>query len=573
MITGRCLCGATIELPASLVGEISGCDQCGDAHLVTGGPSEDADRPITARLRILNSPAGPGGQILLTGPVPIEVGKSDTAHLCLQGNRVSRRHCLLSPTADGGWEVRDNNSTNGTLVNGVKVASHTLQANDKLTLGDYELEYFPAGVVALSASSAASAEDGQGDFLANLDSVTASLETAPRAAAVAVAAPKPVKPAKTGGGPTCPSCGKSLPKNAKICVDCGINITTGRSLVTAKGFDENFFAARCETFIPLVSLFVPLGLYPVASEAFGTKKPYYIWGTAIITVLISILFFVMVRTDEGYDNYKNLMLWTGQAPQKVDSTNIEEQVNKTLEEELKDVPAKDRPKGKELEDLKKEIRTDLRDDQRRSSELGEQRWYQFFTAAYLHDFSSIFGFIMHLGGNMLFLFVLGTGVNSILGNIKTAIIYPLLAVSSHIFAAVATSGDDLHANLGASGAIMGLAGMYLVLFPVHKVHMAFWLRLWLGFRTKCFWKVWALRGFWVVLFFISFDVVATIMRSRDGVGHWAHLGGFISGVVVGLALLLSRQVNAGGGDILSAILGKRAWALLGKPSDRAPAMA
>ena len=48
---------------------------------------------------------------------------------------------------------------------------------------------------------------------------------------------------------------------------------------------------------------------------------------------------------------------------------------------------------------------------------------------------------------------------------------------------------------------------------------------------------------------------------------WAHLGGFIAGVVLGLVLLLSRVFHAGGTDLLSVLLGKRVWALTGRPSD------
>jgi len=56
--------------------------------------------------------------------------------------------------------------------------------------------------------------------------------------------------------------------------------------------------------------------------------------------------------------------------------------------------------------------------------------------------------------------------------------------------------------LGASGAIMGLAGMYLIFFPVHRVYMAVWLRIW---WTSPMIKIWAARGFWVLLFYIAFS--------------------------------------------------------------------
>ena len=120
--------------------------------------------------------------------------------------------------------------------------------------------------------------------------------------------------------------------------------------------------------------------------------------------------------------------------------------------------------------------------------------------------------------------------------------------------------------VGASGAIMGLAGMYFVLFPVHKVHMAAWARWGLAFGFRLSLKMWAVRGFWVVLFYIAFDVVATAVGTESSTAHWAHLGGFIVGAVIALILLLARLLNARGGDIMSVILGRYAWALIGRPN-------
>ena len=113
-------------------------------------------------------------------------------------------------------------------------------------------------------------------------------------------------------------------------------------------------------------------------------------------------------------------------------------------------------------------------------------------------------------------------------------------------------------------AIMGLAGMYFVLFPVHRIHMVVWFRsLFTGFQMA--WKLWALRGFWVLLFFISLDVVYTAFGLENGVAHWAHLGGFLTGMAVALFMLITRLVNARGSDLLSRILGRHAWFLIGRP--------
>lgn len=84
-----------------------------------------------------------------------------------------------------------------------------------------------------------------------------------------------------------------------------------------------------------------------------------------------------------------------------------------------------------------------------------------------------------------------------------------------------------------------------------------------GFRL--YFKLFAIRGFWVVLFYIGFDVIYTALGWEDGVAHWAHLGGFLFGVGIGVVLLFTRLVNCRGGDMASALLGRHAWALVGKP--------
>jgi hypothetical protein len=95
--------------------------------------------------------------------------------------------------------------------------------------------------------------------------------------------------------------------------------------------------------------------------------------------------------------------------------------------------------------------------------------------------------------------------------------------------------------------------------------MAFWYRLGLMFRFELKMKLFAIRGLWVVLFYILFDVIYTIFGIEDNVAHWAHLGGFILGVVLGLLLLITRLVNCRSGDILSGIFGRYAWPLVGRP--------
>jgi len=72
----------------------------------------------------------------------------------------------------------------------------------------------------------------------------------------------------------------------------------------------------------------------------------------------------------------------------------------------------------------------------------------------------------------------------------------------------------------------------------------------------------------VLLAFIAFDIWGVMSGSRDGTAHWAHVGGFAGGILIAVAMLLTRQIDARGGDAISLLFGSRAWKLLGTPAGR-----
>jgi membrane associated rhomboid family serine protease len=271
-------------------------------------------------------------------------------------------------------------------------------------------------------------------------------------------------------------------------------------------------------------------------------KPYAVWSIAALTVLVSLVWFAFLwSAPEGmHPSGSQLMLWGGSQPAAEErSAELLEMIDE----------------AEQAGELEAGEATELRQMAGQATLPFEP--YQVLTHALLHDG------ILHLAGNLLFLLVLGTRVNALIGNVKTAIIYPILAVAGGVAHMIASRDEPATPMLGASGAIMGLAGMYLVLFPAYRVHMAAWIRLFIFvFGVTIF----AVRGFWVVLFYIAFDVVAAALRAESGVAHWAHLGGFMAGVATALLLLLTRNVHAHGGDILSVALGRRAWPLLGRPT-------
>jgi membrane associated rhomboid family serine protease len=349
-------------------------------------------------------------------------------------------------------------------------------------------------------------------------------------------------PAPAGPPKTCPSCHKQFPGSAKICVDCGIDLRTGRALLTTQDDNLDRIYTYAENVIRWISWLIMMGVYPIASEAFGLRKPWVTRGIAAVTILVSAWFMVaFIYNPHPSPSLAGLMLWGGHesprpAAQPASAPASGASADDAADDESDEGPAFIDP------------------------QYARFHVHQLFTHLLLHVDP------LHLAGNLLFLMVLGARVNALIGNLLTLVLYPVLGLAAALAQGASTAGEPPHPCLGASGAVMGLAGMYLILFPIHKVHMAFWWRWGFigGFHLHL--KLFVVRGFWVVLFFIAFDVLYTVLRVETGVAHWAHIGGFLAGVSIALLLLFTRLINARGGDILTALLKHRAWALIGHPN-------
>ena len=141
------------------------------------------------------------------------------------------------------------------------------------------------------------------------------------------------------------------------------------------------------------------------------------------------------------------------------------------------------------------------------------------TSMFLH------GGWMHLIGNMTYLYIFGDNVEETLGKTKFIIFYLLTGG----FAALSQSILDTNSTIpmiGASGAIAGVLGAYLVLFPKAKIKVFFWFII--------FFKVFKIRAFivlggWIFIQFLSFS--GNDLNS-GGVAYAAHIGGFISGIIL-----------------------------------------
>src|SRR5437870_5420508 len=152
---------------------------------------------------------------------------------------------------------------------------------------------------------------------------------------------------------------------------------------------------------------------------------------------------------------------------------------------------------------------------------------------YLTLITSMFmhGGLAHIFGNMLFLFIFGDNIEDRLGHFRYLIFYlgcGVLAGLAHVFATAAIASDEaslLVPSLGASGAISGVLGAYLLLFPMRRVIV---LISWFATAVPAFIAI----GLWFVFQLISGLGVLGAGTQQGGVAYAAHIGGFIAGLVL-----------------------------------------
>jgi len=155
-----------------------------------------------------------------------------------------------------------------------------------------------------------------------------------------------------------------------------------------------------------------------------------------------------------------------------------------------------------------------------------------FTSMFMHA-----GWI-HLGGNMLYLWIFGDNVEDRFGHIKFTIFYLLCGLAATFAQLVFSLGSNVP-NLGASGAIAGVLGAYILLFPQAKV------RVLQGQRVI---QVPALIviGLWIVLqFFSGIGSIANAAQT-GGVAYMAHIGGFLAGFALTFLFRGSPRAQATG---------------------------
>jgi membrane associated rhomboid family serine protease len=161
-------------------------------------------------------------------------------------------------------------------------------------------------------------------------------------------------------------------------------------------------------------------------------------------------------------------------------------------------------------------------------------WLTLITSMFMH------GGIAHIFGNMLFLWIFGDNIEDRLGHFRYVIFYlvcGILAGLAHVFTTVAFAGNNegslLVPSLGASGAISGVLGGYILLFPTRRVMV---IISWFITAVPAFIAI----GLWFVFQIISGLGVLGSGSQAGGVAYAAHVGGFIAGLILIKPFLIGR---------------------------------
>ena len=141
------------------------------------------------------------------------------------------------------------------------------------------------------------------------------------------------------------------------------------------------------------------------------------------------------------------------------------------------------------------------------------------TSMFLH------GGWMHLIGNMMYLYIFGDNIEEILGRVKFLLFYFITGIIAALTQALLDPSSTIP-MIGASGAIAGILGGYLVLYPKANIKVFFWFIIFFKvFRVRAF----IVLGGWILIQLFSFSGEGF---NSGGVAYGAHIGGFVAGVIL-----------------------------------------
>ena len=198
-------------------------------------------------------------------------------------------------------------------------------------------------------------------------------------------------------------------------------------------------------------------------------------------------------------------------------------------------------------------------------------WATLLTSMFLH------GGWLHLIGNMMFLWIFGNNIEDVLGRGRFLLFYLCCGVVAALTQALSSYGSHVP-MVGASGAIAGVLGAYLLLYPNANVHVFVWIIIF--FRIVNI-PAWIVLGLWFAM-----QLLSGLARApgTPGVAFWAHIGGFVGGIILitllrprGLALLQPPRSRVFATVPPSAFAGRRTFhggsvPPVGRPYRRRPGL-
>ncbi len=157
-------------------------------------------------------------------------------------------------------------------------------------------------------------------------------------------------------------------------------------------------------------------------------------------------------------------------------------------------------------------------------------WLTLFTSMFMH------GGFWHLGGNMLYLWIFGNNIEDLLGPVKFYIFYVASGLFAHALH-IASDPGSMIPTVGASGAISGILGAYLIAYPRARVLTLVFLGFFIRMAIV---PAFFIIIYWFVIQFI-FGLVSLGGTAEGGVAWFAHIGGFLGGIAL-VYLMAGRSI-------------------------------
>jgi len=163
-----------------------------------------------------------------------------------------------------------------------------------------------------------------------------------------------------------------------------------------------------------------------------------------------------------------------------------------------------------------------------SAIISQGTYYMFLTSMFLH------GGILHLAGNMLYLYIFGDNVEDLCGHVPFLAFYLICGFAGSLFQLAFDWGSTVP-SIGASGAISGVLGAYVYLFPHARIRTAVTFGIFIRLvRVPAYFLI----GFWFL-----YQLTLGLLATDSSVAYWAHVGGFIAGLALAGALARRREAH------------------------------